>query len=159
MSQLLDLHLSQQVLHPQSLQMVAARSSMTFSGSNGSSLLMISSQARGYRSVALYRITTARHDPGCSAAGNGLLISFQCLLLRRNSTLLTFSLQSPTLQIESVRSSVQQAVFYLELLRRILSNTTHASKVRLLAMSPSPWRISSPECVFEELSVFFNLAV
>jgi len=60
--------------------------------------------------VALYRITTARHDPGCSTAGNGLLISFQCLFLRRNATLVTLSLQSPTLQIESVRSSVQQAL-------------------------------------------------
>ena len=38
-----------------------------------------------------------------------MLISFQCLFLRLNATLVTFNLQSPTLQIESVRSSVQHA--------------------------------------------------
>jgi hypothetical protein len=81
-SRLPDSRLSQHVLHPQSLQ-IAARSSMTFTGSNGSSLLIISSHARGYRFVALYRTITARH---------GLLISFQCLFLRLNSTLVTFSL-------------------------------------------------------------------
>src|ERR1700733_14192212 len=54
-------------------------------------------------------MTTARHEPGCSIAGKGLLTSFQCLLLRLNATLDTCSLQSPTLQIEIVRSTRQQA--------------------------------------------------
>src|ERR1700678_416295 len=54
-------------------------------------------------------MTTPRHEPGCSVAGNGLLTSLQCRLLRLNATLDTCSLQSPTLQIEMVRSTRQQA--------------------------------------------------
>src|SRR6516165_5973573 len=54
-------------------------------------------------------MTTPRHEPGCSVAGNGLLTSFQCLLFRLNATLETWSLQSPTLQIAMVRSTRQQA--------------------------------------------------
>jgi hypothetical protein len=46
-SQLPDRHLSQHLLRPLLLQIVAARSSMTFTGSNGSSLLMTSSHALG----------------------------------------------------------------------------------------------------------------
>src|SRR5579864_4666951 len=54
-------------------------------------------------------MTTARHEPGCSVAGNGLLISLQWRLLRLKITLETCSRQSPALQIEIVRSSRQQA--------------------------------------------------
>src|SRR5947209_19007719 len=68
---------------------------------------MTNSQALGHFSVALYRINTLKHEPGCSVAGNGLLINFQCLLLRLKATLVTCSLQSPTLQIEIVRSPTQ----------------------------------------------------
>src|SRR5262245_27334162 len=81
--------------------------SRIFTGVFGSSLVMTSSQALGHLSVALYRIKTLRHEPGCSVAGNGLLINFQCLLLRLNATLNTCSLQSPTLQIAIVRSPRQ----------------------------------------------------
>ena len=55
-------------------------------------------------------MTTDRHEPGCRAAGNGLLINFQWRLLRLNATLETRSLQSPTLQMDIVRSSQQQAL-------------------------------------------------
>src|SRR4030095_3014555 len=51
-----------------------------------------------------------RQEPGWSVAGNGLLRSFQGRLLRLNATLVTCSLQSPTLQIEIVRSAQQHAV-------------------------------------------------
>src|SRR5579863_7787776 len=54
-------------------------------------------------------MTTARHEPGWSVAGNGLLISFRWRFLRLKCTLETCSLQSPTLQIEIVRSSRQHA--------------------------------------------------
>src|SRR4029077_16329417 len=70
---------------------------------------MTNSQHLGHFSVALYRIKTLRHEPGCSVAGNGLLINFQCLLLRLNATLVTRSWQSPTLHIEMVRSPRQHA--------------------------------------------------
>src|ERR1035441_3566475 len=83
--------------------------SRIFTGVIGSSLVMTNSQHLGHFSVALYRIRTLRHEPGCSVAGNGLLINFQCLLLRLNATLVTYSLQSPTLQIEMVRSPAQHA--------------------------------------------------
>ena len=42
-------------------------------------------------------------------AGNGLLISFQCLLGRLKATLVTWSWQSPTLQIAMVRSPRQHS--------------------------------------------------
>src|SRR5258708_35518367 len=70
---------------------------------------MTNSQHLGHFSVALYRIKTLRHEPGGSVAGNGLLINFQCLLLRLNATLVTRSWQSPTLHIEMVRSPRQHA--------------------------------------------------
>src|SRR5262249_49993077 len=70
---------------------------------------MISSQALGHFSVALYRIRTLRQEPGCRVAGKGLLISFQCLLGRLKATLVTCRSQSPTLHIEMVRSPRQQA--------------------------------------------------
>src|SRR5208337_95059 len=54
-------------------------------------------------------MTRARHEPGRSVAGNGLLINFQCRFLRENATLETCSLQSPTLQIQITRSSRQHA--------------------------------------------------
>src|SRR5271165_6041053 len=54
-------------------------------------------------------MTTDRQEPGCSVAGKGLLIDFQWRFVRLNATLETFSLQSPTLQIEIVRSSRQHA--------------------------------------------------
>src|ERR1700733_6095862 len=49
-----------------------------------------------------------REAPGCRVAGNGLLMSFQCRLGWRNATLETWSRQSPTLQIERVRSAEVQ---------------------------------------------------
>src|ERR1035441_3855137 len=55
-------------------------------------------------------MTTPRQEPGCRVAGKGLLISFQCGFLRLNLTLVTCSGQSPTLQMESVRSARQQAL-------------------------------------------------
>src|ERR1700751_522481 len=55
-------------------------------------------------------MTTLRQDPGCSVAGKGLLINFQCRFLRLKPTLETLSLQSPTLQIEITRSSRQHAL-------------------------------------------------
>jgi hypothetical protein len=70
---------------------------------------MTSSQDREHFSVALYRMVRLRQEPGCKVAGNGLLRSFQWELLRLNATLLTWSLQSPTLQIEMVRSAQQHA--------------------------------------------------
>src|SRR6185436_10430251 len=54
-------------------------------------------------------MSTLRHEPGCNVAGNGLLMSFQCLLLRLKATLVTCSLQSPTLQIAIVRSPRQHS--------------------------------------------------
>src|ERR1700677_3306894 len=54
-------------------------------------------------------MTKPRHEPGCKLAGKGLLISFQKGLLRLNSTLNMCRLQSPTLQMEIMRSAVQQA--------------------------------------------------
>lgn len=83
--------------------------SRTFTGVEGSSLVITNSQHLGHFSVALYRIKTLRHEPGCSVAGNGLLTNFQCLLFRLNATLVTCSLQSPTLQIAMVRSPAQHA--------------------------------------------------
>jgi len=62
------------------------------------------------RSVAWYRITTPRQEPGCNAAGKGLLISFQCGFLRLKATLVTSRVQSPTLQMEIVRSAQEQAL-------------------------------------------------
>src|SRR5450759_1571537 len=50
-----------------------------------------------------------RHDPACSVAGNGLLRIVQCEFFRLNPTELTWSLQSPTLQIAIVRSAQQCA--------------------------------------------------
>src|SRR5258708_7542102 len=55
-------------------------------------------------------MTTPRHEPGGSVWGNGLLISFQCLCLRLSATLMTCRSHSPMLQMESVRSAMQQAV-------------------------------------------------
>ena len=81
--------------------------SRIFTGVIGSSLVITNSQHLGHFSVALYRIKTLRHEPGRSVAGNGLLINFQCLLLRLNATLVTCRSQSPTLQIEMVRSPRQ----------------------------------------------------
>src|ERR1700757_1108 len=54
-------------------------------------------------------MTTPRHAPGRNVAGNGLLTSRQCLLSRLNATLATRSWQSPTLQMEMVRSTRQHA--------------------------------------------------
>src|SRR5580658_1689129 len=54
-------------------------------------------------------MTTLRQDPGWTAAGKGLWISSQCRLGCRNRTLDTCSWQSPTLQIEMVRSALQHA--------------------------------------------------
>src|SRR5271170_4114282 len=54
-------------------------------------------------------MTTLRQEPGWTAAGKGLWISSQCRLGCRNRTLDTCSLQSPTLQIEMVRSALRQA--------------------------------------------------
>ena len=65
------------LLQPQVLRIVYAITSRVFTGVIGSSLVMTSSQDLGHFSVALYRIRTLRHEPGCSVAGNGLLISFQ----------------------------------------------------------------------------------
>src|SRR5688500_7050513 len=53
---------------------------------------------------------TPRHALGCSVAGKGLLINFQWRLLRLNATLVTCNLQSPVLQMDMVRSAVQQAL-------------------------------------------------
>ena len=100
---------SQHLLQPHGLTTVYAITSRVFTGVTGSSLVMTSSHALGHFSVALYRISTVRHDPGCSVAGNGLFTSFQCLLFRLNATLVTCSLQSPTLQIAIVRSPRQHA--------------------------------------------------
>src|ERR1700716_3038683 len=55
-------------------------------------------------------MTTLRQEPGCRIAGKGLFINFQWRLLRLKATLLTCSLQSPTLLTEIVRSAQQQAV-------------------------------------------------
>ena len=66
--------------------------------------------ALGHFSVALYRISTLKHDPGRSVAGNGLLMSFQWLLLRLKATLVTCRSQSPTLQIAIVRSPRQHSL-------------------------------------------------
>src|SRR5580700_217696 len=82
---------------------------MCLTGVTGSSLEMTSSQARGHFSVALYRTTTPKHEPGRSVCGNGLLTSFQCLCFRLSTTPVTCKLHSPMLQIESVRSAAQQA--------------------------------------------------
>src|SRR5580693_5659745 len=82
---------------------------MVLTGVMGSSLVMTSSLATGHFSSALYRTTTPRDDPGCSVAGNGLLINFQKQLLRFKPTLFTCRAQSPTLQMVTVRSARQQA--------------------------------------------------
>src|ERR1700691_1497217 len=50
-------------------------------------------------------MTTARHEPGCSVAGNGLSSSFQRRLLCLKCTLATCSAQPPVLQIDRVRSA------------------------------------------------------
>src|SRR5208283_1260673 len=76
----------------------------------GSSLSMTSSQHRGHFSVALYRMTTHRHEPGYNVAGKGLLINFQWWFLRLNATLVTCRAHWPTLQMDIVRSAQQQAV-------------------------------------------------
>ena len=44
--------------------MVYASTSRILTGIEGSSLSMISSQQRGHLSVALYRMTTLRQEPG-----------------------------------------------------------------------------------------------
>ena len=66
---------------------------------------MIKSCDLGHCSVALYRITRFRHEPGCSVAGNGLLTNFQCRFFRLNFTLDTCRQHSPTLHTETVRSA------------------------------------------------------
>src|SRR5215203_5564912 len=83
--------------------------SSVFTGVTGSSLVMTSSHARGHFSVALYRMSTLRHDPGCRTAGNGWLINFHGLLGRLKATLVTWSWQSPTLQMAMVRSPRQHS--------------------------------------------------
>src|SRR5215203_4990548 len=87
--------------------MVYAMTSSVLTGVTGSSLVITSSHARGHFSVALYLISTLKHDPGCRTAGNGLLTSFQCLLGRLKATLVTWSWQSPALQMAIVRSPRQ----------------------------------------------------
>src|SRR5579862_1496508 len=71
---------------------------------------MTSSQARGHFSVALYRTTRPRHAPGGKVAGNGLFTSFQWLCLRLSETPVTCRAHSPMLQMERVRSALQQAL-------------------------------------------------
>src|SRR5271167_1429596 len=54
-------------------------------------------------------MTTLRQEPGWRVAGKGLWINSQWRLRCLNFALDTCSLQSPTLQIEMVRSALQQA--------------------------------------------------
>ena len=95
----------QHFLQQQSVQAITSTSLL---GVCGSSLSITSSQGAGSLWVALYRITTSRHEPGCSVAGNGLWMSLQCRLLCSNATFVTCRSQSPTLQTVMVRKARRQ---------------------------------------------------
>ena len=73
---------SQPLLQPQRVPgIVYAMTSSIFTGVTGSSLAITSSHARGHLSVALYRMSTLRHEPGCSVGGERIVDQLPVLAL------------------------------------------------------------------------------
>lgn len=105
-----DLHSCWQQSSWQQSHTVWAITSTQRTGSPGSSLRITSSQDTGSRSSARYAITTAKHYPERSTAGNGLLMIRKTWWWCLKATSLTDSTQLPVLQSQSVRcASVQHS--------------------------------------------------